>query len=331
MKPASERILRREFHAKSAEEANPVALGDVCAGCSELSARVERLEIAMESLRGVVPAQQLRTTACYWITLGVHCFFFWILSAGIEMLAMHLYAALSGAVGSLAACHVLPIRPVTHKFLRSVLSVALVGTAVMLPLMVAADLELVAVLPLLLIYVAPCFAAAWFAAKLFVWLGGWRIVPPGHSNNWPPMKIRDYFVVTLIAALYFGACRAMLSGNNVELSDPQSMYILAAIACAGLICASVATLMARGLLMHPPAIGWRWLFAASGVLIAVFFCLTGYSALQSEGLEGMSQWVVYSAFCLTYVLMCMLSPLTTFLLMRSAGYRLQVGRRTFGS
>lgn len=295
---------------------------DYCAGCEALTQRVEQLEQHLAALSSrMVPfpeATVLSTPGCYWLTIGIHCVLFGLMSMGIELLGVLLYPFAMGAVGSLVVCHVLANRSVIHKFSRTLLSAVCICSVITLGLGLISGSSF-EILQMQLLFVPPMFCASWFAAKIFVWTRGWMIIPPSNDGVKLPMKIRDIFFVTLVVAVYFGVARAFAGESPLDLDDQESWPVLAIGIVACMLGALAAAMIARGALV--PKIRFRWLIGAYlATTLGSLAMVVGFLAFSGELADG-SEIVAYLFYGLLGSALVILSPMITFLLMRSARYR----------
>ncbi len=312
--------LDRDSEAAGARAVSEGDHGGICSGCLALAERVERLEevVARQGLRVSVPI--LGTTACYWIVIAIHSILFAIMTAGVESLGTLIYAFLTGSIGSLTVCHVFAVRSFTHKLVRTLLSVTVVSLAASIPFVLQLEGDFSDLFLMLLLYLPPCIFSAWFMLKIVAWTRGWRIVPPGSDGTKPPMKIREIFGLTLIVAVYLGACRVLIDFEEFDFSDGDILVMLAYIAVASFFGAVPAALLARGVLVASQKIRIRWAVASFILLTTTIICMTAFFLVQNGDSVQRQQLFIYGAYAVFAALLCALSPVITFLLMRSAGY-----------
>jgi hypothetical protein len=300
-------------------------LGNICKGCENLKARVEHLEQLFSEItasQSTPAATQLGTTTCYWTVVGLHSFVLVCMLTG--MAAMLAYPFILGAVGTLTTCHALTVRPVLMKWLRSLLSVAVVSLCALLPLRLlgASGNE---VFPLVLIGLPLVLAPALLGSQLFVWIVGWQVLPPGtKSNERPRFRILDILGITFIAALYATLFQfASFEDFDFDLADGGWQYLGATLLMCMLV-GVVATLCARSFLVTGPSTSKLWLLYAGLTALMSAIALVSLFFFMVVGTE-----VDLSELFLTLVvyvgggsIVCLTSPVVTFLFMRLAGYRM---------
>lgn len=297
-----------------------------CSGCQELGTRVARLEeqVARLSLSTSASAAMLGTTAAYWITIAVHGILLAIMTAGAAGMGTLLYAFLLGAIGTLGTCHVFPVRTVIHKLARTMVSVGVVSLSALIPFISQLNGGVEEIFAGILLYVPPSFFLAWLVAKIFVWTRGWKIVAPNSNGIKPPFKISDMLLVTLIAAVYFSACRVAAGTVDVNWNDDGMISIIAVIAGASILGAVSSSLLARGLLTQGTRIRFRWVFGSFSVLLFTTGSFAAFFIFQNGDFGEWPEMAIYLVYAAASLLLCMLSPVVTFSLMRAAGYQLVV-------
>lgn len=296
---------------------------NICAGCRSLTLRVEQLENRLATLTSdSVAAPHLGTTACYWICIGVHAFAVFA-AMGTPLGVTFGGIAILSAFGTWSVCHVLATRGFTEKILRSCLSASIVTAAALVPLVLIIELDYEDFFPMLLLGLPACMLSGWIICKLFVWVRGWRIVPPGYQSEYPRLQIRNLLVVTLMVAGYLALIRLSVD----ELSDlvddellmmtvyaviPTSLSTLFACFWARILLTSRTGKIARNLvlmlLVTPLVLGLFYL----GLIASI----QGFSSID---LESMLTIPVYAMLA---TILLGTSPVFSFVMLRSAGYRL---------
>lgn len=293
---------------------------ETCDGCQALRERVDKLEAEIKSVVLVRSAPMLDTTSCYWTTVGIHCLLFMIMAAGLSTMGITIYAFLAGAVGSLATCHVFPVRSVLQKLLRTLLTTTLVTLAASMPLMMQMGFEVGTLFQVLLVYIPFTFLPAWLACKIFAWSRGWLIVIPGKSPTIPKMKISDLIGVTTIVAVYFGGCRLVIDPDMLAINSSVVM-LFAAVFVVALITSLAIALFARGFLSQPQ-VHFKSIFGAIAIVLGAMTAFSVYFIFANGDLAEWPEILVYLYHAAMSTLLCMLSPFITFMLMRAASYQL---------
>lgn len=294
-------------------------LGDICAGCAELTERIERLERRLSQLDSPPAQAALGTTLCYWLCVGFHallCFG----SFGSDNTASFAYIFVIGGCGTLAVCHVLSTRTFIAKTARSALSLAIVTSTIGLTMWLTDQNDLEDLFQVTALYLPVLVFAGWIVAKSFVWTRGWRIIPPGGSKQFSKPSIRDLMMITVVAAILFGAFRFTIGDVADDLADEWMAFLIYIAAPVGT--ASLITVFLARVILSPRewvSIGQLILaiFAAIGSVILLYAMLLGL-----DGVDGdFSDLTTLLIYCATSAGLGMISPLVTFALMRSAGYR----------
>lgn len=297
---------------------------EACAGCRELTARVERLEAALAARPlGTGPltdSTALTTTACYWTCVGVHACVLFLMYAVEPLLQFGLMGTI-GAVATLVAVQVLSTRPIHVRTARTLLTTLIVTFAAMLGLWVGQDAEFMEIMPFMLLMYPPVFASGWLVAKLFVWVGGWRVVPPGKSSEYPRLGILHLLLCTLVIALYLGLNRLLIQDISDWIGEDVA-GTLAYICIPMALCTVVACVLARILLVEsiPKAIVACALLGVGTTITMLAVCilifaLWGEFSFDAEIMLGL---LIYS---IPLTLGVFASAGGTFSLMRVAKYR----------
>ena len=296
---------------------------EVCAGCAALTVRLEKLEqqvAAFEQRDALLFPEPtpLGTTACYWLTIAIHCVIFCFTAIGIHALSLLFYSLLMGSIGSLTVCHVMVNRTVLHRFARTLLSVACVGIVATLPLTQSMG-SMRSLIDMQLILIPPVSLGAWFVAKAMVWTQNWMIIPRGTDGTRHRMKISDYFVVTLIVAVYSSMLRGFVDISSLDLSDSSSWATLFWPVLASFLGVPSAAMVARGTLVAKIRI--KWLLGAYLVTAIGLVVILGSYTLLVDRSGRTSEFILCFAYAAICSALSLVSPLITFLLMRSAQYR----------
>ncbi len=289
---------------------------ETCAGCLALSQRVERLEQALGTVIATARPPVLNTTFCYWIIIALHSLLLSLMLCGIDALSLIIYPFLVGSVGSLAVCHALANRSVAHKFARSLLSACVVCGVASVPLITQMGSTFNELFEAMLIYIPLTFGCAWLAAKLFASARGWLILPPGVGAARIPFKISDILIVTLIAAVYFTAARALLDAEVLDFADADTLAMLGVIGLVSLVGGVMAACVARGCLTTRPRVQLRWIVGACALAAGGMIGVLGYYYFEA------GDAIIFLFYATACSLACVVSPAITFLLMRTANYRL---------
>lgn len=298
----------------------------MCPGCRELTLRVEQLERKLEHLTRLEASDQIGTTACYWSCVGGHALIAWLMFSS-EPFVQIAFMLCVGAVSTLTVCHVFSTRPIHLRVLRTFLSVSVVAVAAFIGMWMGELASPADLFPYLAVYLPPILAAAWFVAKLFVWIGRWRIIPPGHSSRYPRLQIQHLLLGTLLFAAYLAA-RQWLEVDFRDLFDNGLLSTVIALLVPLFLSVTVSSLLARTILTVPNR--------RLGLTICILACCTAITAV-----------LMCMAFVLTYYdddqgmdlslvvgLMSYLAPMCvgvffssggTFAMMRLAGYRFVSG------
>ena len=319
--------VHEELAHELEERAEHPAGLQMCPGCRDLTGRIAELERRIAQLaetQSTLPV--LGTRAAYWITIAAHCTLLAIMAAGEDLGGMLLYPFLFGAAGSLAVCHVFPIRGTLHKIGRTALTATCVTFFGFLPWLLQLDSfqDLGMSYMMLLLYFPPLFVVAWFTAKLFVWTRGWRIVPPGIEPKQIRLKIRDILLLTALVALYVSSIRWIAAAADVQFDDSQ-IWMLAAIGAGGSILGTIAcSFFSRAMLIPGRSIQFRWMLAGASTVFACVVMLTLYFVIANGDLQEWPEGMIYLIYALAGTAMCLVSPALTCLLLRFAQYRLVV-------
>ncbi len=313
-------------------EHRPHAAGDgesreVCAGCRELTLRVERLEARLAAGFDV-GSQALGTTACYWICLAVHAVVTFTLCSSAFTVSIAMLPLL-GAFGTAVVCHVLSTRPILEKSLRTLLSFSLVILSAVIPMQIAGVMDMTDIFPTVMIYSPPMFFSGWFVAKLFVWIRRWRIAPPGYNTELPKLKIRHLMGSTLVVAVYLGGTRYLASGE-IDFSGTELLLGMAYVAIPTAVATILASVMARLILSRRGHLIRNLLLFTTITFISgmlIYAIISMYSGTEIGG-EEMMMLVTYGVALLVGLLA---SPAFTFAMLRQSGYRILVGRTTVES
>ncbi len=301
-------------------------LGDICAGCSELTERIERLELLLAEHADAVVVPALSTTSCYWICIAVHAFVTFSLFA-IEIAVQFGLIAVVGAIGTLAVCHVLSTRPIHIKLARTALSSVTVGFSAIAAMAVADVASPSEILPSICIYFPIVFGTAWFVTKLFVWTRGWKLLPPGGANEYPKLRIWHFFLWTFVAAVFLAMCRWLVDDVE-ELMGVEALGLVLQGGVPAALCTVFACLLARVTLVpnNPRVLRHVSILAASA--LGVFVCVASLFLLLSGGtgssFETLAIVMLYAPFATFGALA---SPGFTFLMLRIAKYRMVVPGR----
>lgn len=226
-------------------------LAGSCEGCRELTARIERLEQAFALSAASAGSYRMGTTRCYWICVGAHALSTMMLFCSEALIQLAMMMSI-GAVGTLGVCQVLSTRPIHLRLPRTLLSTSVVATAAVLGMWVGDVAEPTDVLPGIVVLFPPAFAGVWLVAKLFVWIGGWRIVPPNHATEYPRLRIQHLLLCTMLAAAYLALGRTMSAEIEGWLNDDLNVMIVYLLVPTT-ICTIVSCLMARIVLSSPTA------------------------------------------------------------------------------
>ncbi|MGI9472066.1 MAG: hypothetical protein ACR2NZ_11065 [Rubripirellula sp.] len=245
---------------------------ETCQGCRELTTRVERLEAALaeqQVVRSISPdASALGTTACYWTCVGVHAAIIFLLYANEALLQFGLMGTI-GAVATLVAVQVLSTRPVHIRTARTMLSAGIAVSAAFFGLWIGQDAEVADLMPFLLLMFPPVFASGWMVAKLFVWVGGWRVVPPGSSAQHPRLGIQHLLLCTFLFACYLGVNRLMIDDMDDLLGEDLVSTLIYLCVPMG-FSTVVACVLARILLVESAARAlWRCVLLGIGTTIGM--------------------------------------------------------------
>ena len=291
-------------------------LGDICAGCEELTLRLERLERRLAELEYPSREQSFSTLHCYWLCVALHAL---VAFAGIDDEGLTFgYRFLMGACGTLAVCHVLTTRPVLEKFGRTLLAVIVVSLSMMLSGWISEMMEPIDLLSALSVYLPIMIVSGWLTAKVCVWTRGWRIIPPQGNREFPKLKIGDLMLVTLLAAAAFGAGRWALGDDEVGLAELLNVSLFLSLPVV--TSAVISVFLARVQLTQRPTVSFGALAMVMPLaLIAVTLVYVLLRGLMTDwGLDDLYQLIWYS---LTTTMIGMVSPVFTFSLMRAARYR----------
>lgn len=316
---ASDEAVLAMVEPELLDPSQDMPLLDTCQGCQELKLRVQRLEKDLEALKRPSPTPILGTTACYWITVAAHCLLLGTLGMAVEAVGFAVYPFIAGAIGSLAVCHVLPVRTIVHKFARTCLSATIVSTCLLLPVWVTSGVEYASLIAFPLFYLPPAFLSAWFIAKLFVWIRGWKILPKGHDGTVPMTSIWDLLTLTFIAAVYLAMCRLVLASDSIDMDTEENWYLVAVCLAAAIAGSLTSILTARGLLTEN-GIRFRWLFGAAIYAFSIVGAMSTIALLTGDASVG--DLLIFMASFLPWSLAILVSPVITFALMRVAGYRI---------
>lgn len=308
---------RQSMHADDRE-----STGDNCPGCNQLAERIEHLEQRLAANQSDGSPAKLSATGCYWICLAVHVFVTFCLF-GIESGGQHkAYFILGGAASTISICHVFSVRPLHQKMVRNFFAIAVVvATAFLLPRFAEMELrQLVEVLGFVWVVAPLIFVSPWLVAKIFVWTLGWRLVPPGFSEEIPELRISHLLLLTATVAGYLAVGRFLIGdlgnffdGGMVGLA----LSVFMSTTVCGLFCCVLARIMLRpnnsNAIKHT-----TYLVITGGVVSSSILSLLVFRS-AAPTTETIS-WF------LTYVLLAMLglfgSSSFSFLMMRFAEYRL---------
>ncbi len=309
-------ISRRDFPTadQSAETS--------CAGCRQLTARVERLEqqlLSSQSDRTAVP--RLATTSCYWICIVVHavCIFLLYSSPYLIQLGM---VAMIGALATVTVCHAFSTLAIPGKILRTLLSCSIVIASALIAMSLQEILDVSEFMPFVLVYTPFFFASGWFVAKLFVWVRGWKIVPPGRETAAPKLQIWHLLTCTSFAALYLAVTRFMVD-DWTDLVAPESISVMLYVDLSVMIAALLSCLLARIILSHRGERMGRNLvlfavavFGLSVTAYGVVAVLSGLDFTDADTILGLTVYFVLA------VLGLLASSTFTFVMLRLAKYRM---------
>lgn len=296
-----------------------------CSGCSELSKRVEKLEsqLAMLLSNSMVHEPTLGTTSCYWVIIFLHCFVGLFMMTGIGYLIA--YPFLLGALGTWVVCHALPLRSVLMKWLRSILSLFVVLSACAIPMM-AMEVDVADLLPLLL-FLPMVALPALLGAQAWVWIAGWRIMPPSQqAKEIPRFRIVDIFAVTALAAVYAALFQfADFEDYDIDLADGGWIYVGLLVALSTLI-GFGAAMIARAFLA-PGKVSKLWLMFAFLAIGVPAVGLTFFMLGMAEGLDDLGTVLLtFLLYGVGGVAILLASPVFTFFMMRIARYRITSSR-----
>lgn len=297
---------------------------EMCEGCRELTLRVERLETLLQQQRKPQVAPVLGTTICYWLCVGVHAFFAFALSAneGLVTFGMMLFI---GSVATLTVCQVLSTRTIHMRLGRTLLSVNIVGWSSLIGLWLGDVAEPLEALPFVFAFFPPAFASAWIVAKMFVWVRGWRIVPPHHSPEHPRLQIHHLLLCTLLVAAYLAISRTLFDDIK-DWIDTDVMITLAYLCIPTVACTLVSCLLLRIVFAATAprvVLGSILLVVGSTILMAVacfaIVLLAGEASADAEILVALLVYAIPLSFGV------LLSSGGTFAMMRIANYRFVCG------
>ncbi len=294
-----------------------------CVGCRALTERVEKLERQLAELESkeIVVRASLSPAAHYWICLAAHALTVFGVCAS-SMFYAYATIVFLGAIGTAAVAHVFSTRSVAEKTMRTLFSSSVVAGSGLLALGMNEEAGLDGFLPALLLYVPPIVVASWFVAKLFVWVRAWRLVPPGYPSEAPKLQIRHLMISTLMIAIYLGAVRYAV-GDQEEYWSIEVFAMLAYVALPVGFVTLFSCVLARIMLTarRRHIVRNAILFAFSTV-IAAFFSYAGLLVIMGEGLSmDADEMVGLAIYAIVGLAAIFISPVFTFALMRSAGYR----------
>lgn len=287
-----------------------------CTGCEELELRVARLERA-SATSSLGDETKLGTTMCYWVCVGAHGMFAFFASCVPQFIAYCLPISIA-SLATLSICHVVSTRPVGHRSLRTILSVAVVMLPMLAGFYLSQGIDVTDLFSILFFFAPPAIACCWLIAKLFVWIAGWRIVAPSGSVNHPKLLIRHILVTTLLMAGVFAISRGFeIDPESVAGNDILMLVVYACLPAA--FCTCIGCFLARNI------------FTKSGnQLVVSLIVLSVISTVVLVGLiaailgvvgELETESFLYLAFYgLLTVAGIGLSTGGTFVMMRLAGY-----------
>lgn len=288
---------------------------DFCSGCRALELRVEKLEAMLAAAQVQPVDSQLGTTACYWICVGVHALFAFLGCAN-EMFVTLAWTAFLPFIATLAVCHVLTTRSILHRFGRTVLSCTIIVSVSLLALQLGEIAEPSDILPFLLMVLPPAITASWLTGKLFVWVAGWRIVPPGKLSTLIKLQIRHLMICTLVVAGLLAVGRATLGPEDWD-SDYLMMAVFAVVPC--MFCTVITSVLARSIMTKSKGqLALSLTLISLTSLIAVVLLTMLLTILAGE--FDSESMILTSLYSLPMIISMMLSSLGTFTLMKSAGY-----------
>ncbi len=301
-------------------------VSSVCQSCAELTARVEQLERQLElQLAGqrddLANESKMTPTKCGWVCIMVHAFVAFCMFTSIYAMQLGILF-LAGSFGTVIASQVFSTRSIPVRLLRTVFSVGIVVAAVMAALGFQDVDQVSGIVPLVLVVLPFIAAAGAFVAYCFVWTRGWKLVPPGSPNLSSKLQIRHLLACTLLVAIYLSALRFWADEISDAAVDEDTLAIMFYWAIPVVICTLGSSVLARIILSHRhQRLGKRLgiflggAFGLIALLTAALFAVSGEALGSNTMMVGV---LIYSNVITFFVF---LSPLFTFLMMRSAKYR----------
>jgi hypothetical protein len=289
-----------------------------------LTERVEKLERLIAGRNELLkdPAPMIGTKGAYWFCVGGHAFLTFLFASS-EALLMFGVIFWLGSIATLAVCHVLPVRPMHLRVLRTGLSVLIVYSAGLCGLWFGEITDLQSVMGPTAFVFPIVFVVTCLVAKSFVWIRGWRILAPGQPDEMIKLKISHLMGFTLLFATYLAFARLYLTEEFVEANEIFSgtITVLVPVVC----CTLFSCFLARQVLLRRNPHRFRDFGILFGLGSLVIFGVIAVFSMVGE--SGMETVLGVTA---GYVLPCLFGVLAssglTFAVMRSAGYRFASGR-----
>jgi hypothetical protein len=295
------------------------SFGGVCAGCYELTERVERLEQKLAAHSEEVSLPTLDTTRCYWICIAVHALVMFCLFSNEDAVSFG-GLALCGATGTLMVCHVFSTHAIHAKILRSLLSISVVAVASILAMGMADMSDPEELLALIWVFSPFLFTSGWLVAKVVVWSRGWRIVPPNHASEFPKLHISHLLLCTFLVAAYLAIGRVLI-GDNEDLLGAEMAISALYIALPTSVCTFFACALAR-IIMGPDR---HNLYKRVTLLAIAAFLTSGAAYTLLAIFSGESDpevFMLLAILSLQTTVGVFASSCFTFLMLRIAKYRL---------
>jgi hypothetical protein len=180
--------------------------------------------------------------------------------------------------------------------------------------------------PFLLIYFPPIFAGGWLVAKLFVWIRGWKIVPPRYSSQYPRLQIQHLLLCTFFFAAYL-AVGQLLEIDAADWIDIGMFATLFYLGIPLIVCVSVSSLLAKIVLSVPSErVVFRVLLLAFfSTLLLALVCLAVVPLLTDFTMDWETTLGLF-VYIAPMGVGVFASSGGTFAMMRLAGYQFASGK-----
>jgi hypothetical protein len=296
-----------------------------CEGCRERTARIEQLERRIEELEdGSVSQPNFAATRCYWICLATHA----VITLGLFLNPYTIQIGIVttiGFLGTLSACHGLSTRSLPARLWRTVVALTVVIGSAMIATSMQGGIDVSEMALMILFYLVPMLLTGWFVAKIFVWTRGWRLVPPGGTSESAKLQIRHLMIWTFVVAVLLTAGRLAV-GDQTEVFEGDVLVAVLWAAVPAVVSTLIGCVLARILLSRSNRKLVRKLFAFAAVslvlVVGTYFAVLGaMGEISADGVD-LQSFVIISLYVVFAVFGLMASPVFTFVMMRTANYRM---------